>query len=162
MKKLSGTERKELAYRRDRILRWIETQGMVICTDDNATNMLKGLINVVAPVFRDTMMDSGLCAIFAYHKDQQPEKFQDNNAITYRDVTTDGKGTLYAIGIAVESLEHGQDWAILLFLHELCHVLLPDAKSHGRTFHEILDYLIAKYNVATGGSIENDYFGIDS
>lgn len=65
-----------------------------------------------------------------------------------------------SIGISIQALHAGHDYAIMVFLHEMAHVLSSFPSAHGPEYHAYLDRLIERYNQAAGTEITNDYFGL--
>lgn len=48
---------------------------------------------------------------------------------------------------------------LLVFLHELCHVLAWTPEGHDKRFEETLDAMLAQYNREHGTDLKNDYAG---
>lgn len=146
----------QMLVERDRVLRWIQSQGAVFCTDERERQRAKEVAAAVWSVFPEYL--GCVSALYVYRMDQQQcEDLKQADGITWTDVTQD-IGTLYAIGLSVEALNVGTDYSVLVFLHELCHVLVD--REHSLTFQIRLNELIRKFDQATGRKIENDYYGL--
>jgi hypothetical protein len=70
------------------------------------------------------------------------------------------------IGISVESLKAGREYATLIFLHELTHMIMffeygEEGSGHSVQFHNYLNMLLEIYNSKTGEDVKNDYYGIN-
>ena len=139
-----------------RVLRWVQSQGKVLCHDTAEQQRLSVLLDELRPIFPEMEQVHGW---FVYRQQDQPPNLRGDDAETWRDVTLDGSGVLFAIGISVDGLDTGHDYAVLLILHELCHVL--DSGNHDWHYHSALSGLIDRYNEATGRSVRNDFFGLE-
>lgn len=105
-------------------------------------------------------MRSSLSLVYVYDQREQPESISPNDG--YSSVSerqTDGR-RVASIGISIQALHRGDEYAVMVLLHELAHILRSYPVDHGQEFHQTLDKLIVRYNVATGAKIENDYFGL--
>lgn len=153
---------KTLIQRRDRVLRWVRSQGMALCYDEarwaRLELCLRDVVSALPDVFRQTLQ-LGVCAIFLYRQSVQQAEFATTDGQCFKDVTRDGQGVLYAIGISAEALEQGADCVALVILHELAHVI--HGGDHDAAFHAALDDLIEQYNAVTGSHVVNDYYGLN-
>lgn len=153
---ITKSKLQELIYRRDRVLRWVKSQGAVFCVDPAELDLLKSYLSEMAFVF--PLLQWGLCAVYLYRQEDQPVELKRCDAICWDDVTTDGIGTLHAIGISTAALDRGPEYTQFVFLHELTHA--THGGEHTAEFHAALDELIIEYNRATGATLANDYFGL--
>lgn len=148
-----------------RVLRWIKRQGVLMCCDSTEHERAKEFLLPVFRILEDTIRVTPLCAVYLYRQSDQPPTLratsgtpmQDVDGIEWVDVTPD-RGRLHAIGLSAEALDRGREYFQFLFLHELAHVLCGG--DHGPEFHACLDGFIARFNVATGASVKNDYQGL--
>lgn len=149
------SERRDvLEYRGLRVLRWIETKGAVFYPGKLERETAKRYLRDVPVVFPELVGE--LSAIYLYRQDEQAtERLRKSDAIIWKDVTLDGFGTLYAVGISLEAIERGKEYTELLFLHELCHIHVSG--NHGPEFHNQLDSMIELFNQRTGSRIVNDH-----
>lgn len=145
-----------------RVLRWIQGTGVVVCWD---LALRKTVAQYLLPVFqtlRETIQPLSLVCIYLYQQADQPPNLRtdggalmkDVDGIQWVDVTPD-RGKLYAVGLSVEALDKGKDYVQFLFLHELTHIL--SGGEHSEEFHQCLDGLIERFNRHTGSRIVNDY-----
>lgn len=150
---------------RKRLRKWIETQQGMVISDDPAiaaaTEPVFLAIQKVFPSFWECVTLQ-----FCYVGDEQSEEYRNDDGISWKDVTSDA-GTLFAVGLSREATEQGFEYAAMIAMHELCHVLCDIAEiceihEHDRHFHNVLDGLIKRFNDQTGLTVKNDYFGIGS
>lgn len=153
---ITKSELQELIYRRDRVLRWIQSQGAVFYYDPDKHERLKSYLSKMPWVF--PLFQLGVYALYVYRQEDQPVELKNCDAICWDDVTTDGIGTLHAIGISTTALDRGPEYTQFVFLHELTHV--THGGEHTAEFHAALDELIDLYNRETGAVLANDYYGI--
>ena len=140
-----------LLVEKQRIRRWIERQGVEIHeATTREREVVRRALKDMPRLFPDLLYRSGLRLIYLYEQRED----QVNDAICWRDVTLDGRGTLFAIGIATWALEYPSHFQ-LLFLHELAHI--ATGGEHNACFCAYLDGLIAQFNGATGAQLVNDY-----
>lgn len=143
-----------LEYRGLRVLRWVERQGVVFYPGKLERETAKRYLRDMPVVFPELVGE--LSAIYLYRQDEQAtERLRRSDAIIWKDVTLDGFGTLYAVGISLEAIEQGKEYTELLFLHELAHVHVSG--DHSTEFHRELDRMIERFNQETGSRIVNDY-----
>lgn len=141
-------------YQKNRVRRWLERQGVEIYypTPTEKTifrECLKDMPRLFPELFAH---EQGLRLIFLYEQGDQ-----EQDAVCWKDVTTDGRGTLYAIGIARGALQY-PEYLKLLFLHELAHIAVPcERGTHSADYCRYLDEMIAVFNAATGSQLVNDY-----
>ena len=143
-----------LEYRGLRVLQWIQQQGAVFYPGKLERETAKRYLRDMPVVFPELVGE--LSAIYLYRQgEQETERLRKSDAIIWKDVTLDGFGTLYAIGVSLEAIERGKEYVQLLFLHELCHVRISG--DHSTKFHRELDRMIDRFNQETGSHIVNDY-----
>lgn len=148
-----------------RILHWIRRQGVVMCCEPAERKRAKEILLPVFQALSNAIRALPLCAVYLYRQSDQPSglrlpdgtPMQYVDGIDWLDATPD-RGHLHAIGLSCETLNEGAEYAQLIFLHELSHIIY--GKEHSVGFHRHLDMFIAQVNQATGTSIVNDYFGL--
>ena len=141
---------KELARRE------VLQQGIVICTNPDA---LEQCAEILFPVFLsllEEIQESDLCFWYLYRQDKQPPHIAGFDGYSSAKVI-DGR-RVASVGLSVEALSAGADYAAMVFMHELSHVIT--GRGHDAVFHARLDRLILKYNRATGKRVRNDYQGL--
>ena len=62
---------------------------------------------------------------------------------------------IYSIGLAIPALHISCDYAVMLIIHELCHMFYNDESN--RAFFRHMDDLLDRYNRATNSNVINDY-----
>lgn len=140
--------------------KFIKEQGIIICLDDDERRHAKKVFKLVGEIFRDEMLSSSLSLIYLYDQNKQPPHIAKNDG--YSSVSKklkDGR-RVSSIGISIQALNNTKEYAVLVFLHELTHVLYRTEQEHDTVFHNYLDSLIEKYNAATGERVKNDYFAL--
>ena len=152
----------KVRYCRDRILRWIQSQGGVLDVQEGATQKLRALLDRVFEALPDLLPElagRGLVDCHVYERDlQKKADLVQSDGTTWVDVTKH-TGTLYSVWVASDVLEmETDDYQVLVLLHEFSHVL--HGGEHSRNFHAFLDGLLWQFNQATGSRIENDYDGL--
>lgn len=129
--------------------------------------MREELRRVFTPVFialqDEITTKNPLNFVYCYDQDAQPPRISacDGYSSVHVDRLTGRR--VASIGISVQALRAGEDFAGLILLHELAHVLIDDtaAHDHDEAFHALLDQLIERFNQKTGKAIVNDYQGLE-
>lgn len=143
-----------LEYRGLRVLRWIERQGAVFYPGKLERETAKRYLRDMPVVFPELVGE--LSAIYLYRQgEQETERLRKSDAIIWKDVTLDGFGPLYAVGISLEAVERGSKYTKFVFLHELCHIRVSGV--HSLAFRQQLNRMIERFNQETGSHIVNDY-----
>ena len=142
-----------------RALELVREQGIRICLDPAERELAKRIFTPLSAVFWPDLLCSCLSLVYVYDQGAQSpavKKCDGYSSVSERQ--NDGR-RVASIGISLQALHAEEDYAVLIFLHELCHVLYG-VPPHGRRFHQKLDLLIERYNRATGAAVSNDYFGL--
>lgn len=153
---LHWTSREMLQRDRALALGFVRDQNIKICLDPTERELAKQTFLRITKTFFPDLLCSCLSLIYVYDQDVQPptvKKCDGYSSVSERQ--SDGR-RVASIGISLQALHAGENYAVLIFLHELCHVL-HGFPAHGPEFHKHLDRLIAKYNAATKGTVVNDY-----
>lgn len=137
----------------EQVMEWAKTQGVVVCNEPKERQRLLDYIVPVAAVFPDLVKQVN--ATYVYRMEEQKKKAAGADGMLWKDVAGK-KGTLYAIGISVEAMDGGPEYAAFVFMHELAHMVTD--VSHTSAFHEKLSEMIATYNQTTGTNIVNDFY----
>lgn len=136
------------------MLRWIERQGAVFYPGKLERETAKRYLRDMPVVFPELVGE--LSAIYLYRQgEQETERLRKSDAIIWKDVTLDGFGTLYAVGISLEAVERGSKYTKFVFLHGLCHIRVSGV--HSLAFRQQLNRMIERFNQETGSHIVNDY-----
>lgn len=93
---------------------------------------------------------SELSALYLFDENEAERLQCDGQCSRFKDGTT-------VIGLCVGIIEE-QEYATMVLLHEIAHL---EYWKHDKVFHEYLDKLIKVYNSATGGTMKNDYIGLE-
>ena len=94
---------------------------------------------------------SQLDALYLFDAKEADRRWCDGMCSKFADGTN-------AIGILIDIIPDKKYFEFIM-LHELAHLRIMD---HSAVFHAHLDDMIADYNAATGSSIVNDYFGLNT
>lgn len=140
--------------------RHLEREGVVFDAGDQTNLLAEYLSGDPLPALLEQAKRRGLKLIYTYDMQQQGEDRNRQDGETFKNVSVDGKRIWYAIGLSLQALLAGREYTVLIFLHELTHVLLMTG-DHTPGFHRYLDYLLHEYNRANGTTIKNDYYGLD-
>ena len=142
------------------MVRYIKSTGIKIEDQDHTAKLSEYLNGDPIPELLKDAEAKGLKVVYTYDMPQQGKEFRDADAITINNVTRDNHGTWYAIGISIQALAEGKEYTILVFLHEVAHLITDCEENHTIKFHQYLDYLLYEYNKVNGTRIENDYYGL--
>lgn len=147
-----------------RLRRWVESQGQVFSDDPAIVAAAEPVFFAIQGIFPGFW--ECVTLQFSYVGAEQSVEHRDEDGISWKDVTPDA-GTLYAVGLSHEATEQGFEYAAMVAMHEMCHVLCDIAGTckiheHDQHFHGVLDGLIKRFNTQTGLEVKNDYFGLDS
>lgn len=144
------TERERRKHMGVRVLQWIESQGVIFHYDRKARETAKAYLRDMPTVFPELV--GMLSAIYLYRQSKQADGSMDG--ILWRDVTKDGSGILYAVGLSVEAVERGKEYTQFLFIHELAHILAPG--EHEQPFKQITAALLARFNSIMESALEDE------
>lgn len=140
----------------DKAIAFAKQQGAVICTDPVEKKRLAGLVAPVAAVFPNLV--SRLAGVYPYYmRDQGGELLPECDGISWKYHDNQTGSTVFLVGISIEGMDAGAEYAAFLFLHELAHTVT--GCEHNTAFHDQLNSMIKTYNQATGANIANDLFG---
>jgi len=143
-----------------RTLAWLDHLGVVRCGDPQQMEKLKGvLVEVFAalPDLLPQLVDRGLDTFYLYRQQDQEGGDRLNDGVCCFDHQEDG-GVLFAVGVAVEAMDKGADYAVLVVLHECVHII--KGGEHNQEFHAVLSELLRRFHSVTGRLIINDKYGL--
>lgn len=139
----------------------VEDQGIVISKDAAAYELARAAFAKVAIAEQNFLFPSTLRLVYVYDMDEQPKEHEISNSDGFSGVSEkmeDGK-RVSSIGISIQALQKSEEYAALIFLHELAHVV-SHGRKHDKLYHVLLDMMIAQYNDHHGTHVVNDYFGL--
>ena len=143
--------RERLEYEGRRTLRWIQRQGVVFYLGKSERETAKRYLRGMSRIFPELV--GRLRAVYLYRQSKQANSGYDG--VLWKNVTTDGRGTLYAVGLSVEAVEQGPQYLQRLFIHELAHIIAPSAPgTHSAEFHVAYQKLLHQYDQVTGSCLE--------
>lgn len=146
----------------ERAIKFVHDQRIQICLDPAEREFAKQTFAPISAVFWPDLLSSVLSLVYLYDMDKQPPEISKcDGRASVSERQSDGR-RVASIGISLQALHAGETYAVLIFLHELTHILSGFPSEHGPEFHAHLDKLIARYNAATGATVQNDYFGLDA
>lgn len=154
------TDRAMLQRDYELALELVRQQGVRICCDPAELELARRTFLHITKTFFPELLCSCLSLVYIYDMDEQPPALSmcDGRA-SISETFPDGR-QVASIGISLQALHAGEDYSILILLHELTHVLSGFPSEHGPEFHAYLDRLVERYNLETRSSIVNDYFGM--
>lgn len=134
----------------------VRDQGIKICFDPAERKLAKRTFAPITNTFLPDLLCSALSLIYLFDQTAQPPAVKMCDGYSSVSESESGRRQVASIGISLQALHAGESYVVMVFLHELCHVLhgFPD---HGSKFHRHLDALITRYNTATGSCLKNDY-----
>lgn len=136
---------------------YAEQKGAVICDDPAEKQRLAEYIAPVAALF-PFFVEKLAAGVYTYYMTEQgTEELRECDGITWEFHATDTGEVGYMIGVSVEALDAGEEYAAFLFMHELAHI--TTGGEHPRAFHDQLNELLLIYNQATGANLVNDMIG---
>lgn len=140
---------------------FVERQGLVINTDN--ADFQRDLLRVyeeVQALFHIQLEQVGFRYLYTWAQSvQKVERFRICDGYSSYSTNPSTGQRVSSIGISCAAIARGHDYAVLVLLHELTHLLVPH-ENHTQTFHMVLDDSIGQYNARYGTHIENDYFGL--
>ena len=139
----------------------LDKLGMVISDDLEANAALRRVFTSVFMVFSDCIMECGtLSLVYTYSQIIQPPELAKNDGFSSTSEHLGDGRRVSSIGVSVEALRYSEEYAAMIILHELTHVLISGNHDHDEEFHRFLDDLVEKYNNRYGTDLQNDYFGL--
>lgn len=140
----------------------IRQQGYRPSNRKEDIELLKAVLLPVMAIFEYEVTE--LAAVFVYRQQEQTGEAKGADGITLWFSNPKIYATVFSVGVSIEALKAGRDYATMVFLHELAHVRVSPTNNrimpHDRFFHSYLDKFIERYNRRTGKRIKNDYFGL--
>lgn len=135
---------KEKAYK------FLTDNAIRLCFDSDKMKLLKLLFTQIFFVLRDDIFTSDLSLVYLYRQSEQSDKFAEVDGLCN---ISEEYGTT-SIGISVEALEYSLDYAAMVLIHEITHLI---CKGTSPDFFVRMDKLLNKYNRFTNSKICNDY-----
>jgi hypothetical protein len=133
--------------------------GFKLCFDPEQYGKTEKALKDVFRILHEEIDSTPLELLFLYDMDEQPAE-ELRSCDGRSNVTTTPEGEKYgAIGLSTQAIEAGTDYLQFLFIHELTHLMLPEECDHNEDYHSVLNYLLDKFNKATGKQLVNDYYG---
>lgn len=140
---------------KEKAIRETERAGFVLCYDPEPYSTVIADLQDVFRILLEEISSTPLEALFLFDM-----KDQSRVCDGWSNTTTTPEGEQFsAIGLSLQAIDRGADYLQFLFIHELTHLMLPAECNHGEDFHSLLDYLLDKFNRATGKHLVNDYMG---
>lgn len=146
------TEREQaealVAYSRD--------VGIIISDKQKGLDKLVGYLAELLPPALIEVLQNSVDLVYLYSMDESGVTFDGRSD---RLVNTETGQTVTIIGVAQEAIDAGADYAVMVFTHELTHVLSGKIE-HTPDFHNYLNYLLNVIEQYSGHRIANDYYGL--
>lgn len=130
--------------------RFLADNGIRLCFDSDKMKLLKLLFTSIFFALRDDIFTSDLSLIYLYRQSEQSGKFAGADGLC--NISAEYGTT--SIGISAEALEYDRDYAVMVLIHEITHLL---CKGTSPDFFMRMDKLLYKYNRFTKSKICNDY-----
>lgn len=136
--------------KRDFAINAVQGEGIKICYDQKAREMLRIFLLPLVKVFHREITESRLSLIYLYRQSEQIEKFSKcDGQCNIFDVPP-----LAAIGLSVEMMQGKWEYAVMVFIHELTHLKYLGTDER---FFPYMDELLKRFNDEMGTRITNDY-----
>lgn len=135
---------KEKAYR------FLTDNAIRLCFDSAKLKLLKLLFASIFFALREEVFTTNLSLVYLYRQSEQSGEFAEVDGLCNISVEY---GTT-SIGISAEALEYDLDYAVMVLIHEITHLL---CKGTSPDFFMRMDKLLNKYNRFTNSRICNDY-----
>ena len=136
--------------KRDFAINAVQGEGIKICYDQEAREMLRIFPLPLVKVFHCEITESRLSLIYLYRQSEQIEKFSK----------CDGQCNIFdvppvaAIGLSIEMMQGKWEYAVMVFIHELTHLKYLGTDER---FFPYMDELLKRFNDEMGTRIANDY-----
>ena len=136
--------------KRDFAINAVQGEGIKICYDQEAREMLRIFLLPLVKVFHCEITESRLSLIYLYRQSEQIEKFSK----------CDGQCNIFdvppvaAIGLSIEMMQGEWEYAVMVFIHELTHLKYLGTDER---FFPYMDELLKRFNDEMGTRITNDY-----
>ena len=136
--------------KRDFAINAVQGEGIKICYDQEAREMLRIFLLPLVKVFHCEITESRLSLIYLYRQSEQIEKFSK----------CDGQCNIFdvppvaAIGLSIEMMQGKWEYAVMVFIHELTHLKYLGTDER---FFPYMDELLKRFNDEMGTRITNDY-----
>ena len=133
------------------------SEDWVLCFDPPELERAKRVLAPLTRIFHKEISENPLPLIYIYRQSEQLPENQKSDGNLYRETNKSGNLIYCCLGISTEALQQGKEYTALVFMHELAHINFPE---HDKNFHEHLNNLISLYNIITGSTVKNDYYGL--
>lgn len=140
----------QLKKDRKSALKRVKADGIILCFDPDERKKAKELFLPVMQVLQDDLKNSSLSLIFIYRQSEQKGVFAECDGLCF---TSSGEDAA-SIGISTELINGSREYAYMVILHEITHLLL---NNRDVGFFGKLDDLIRRFNEAAGCNVVNDY-----
>ncbi len=151
----------ELKGDHDKALEFVLQQGVIISSDPDYRQQAREVVENVFRALPEYVLKSRLSLIYVYDQMQQPPGISDSDGYaSIYEHSTSGR-RVESIGISIQALQRGMEYAAFVFMHELTHITINHRflkGSHGGLFHYLLNLYLMYYNRYHGTKIENDYY----
>lgn len=133
-----------------------DTQIIISDKQQGLDTLVGYLAELLPTALLDVMRDT-VDLVFTYSMEKSGVTFDGRGGRAIKNTET-GQ-TVTVIGEAQEAINAGRDYAVMVFAHELAHVLTGEIE-HTATYHQYLDYLFREIEIYSGHRIQNDYYGL--
>lgn len=133
------------------------SEDWVLCFDPPELERAKRVLAPLTRIFYKELEECPLLLFYVYKQEEQtsPQNKYDGNL--YREVDDNGELIYCVLGISTEALQMDNNYLAMVFMHETAHIKYPE---HNIVFHKHLNSLINTYNLITGSTVINDYYGL--
>ena len=143
----------------------LRRQGFIPCNDPPVLAILKDTFALVKSIFPSEVARVHLVLLDVFITEEQPKQSPAFECDGLSSFWRDGKSGFYsAICISASTICTGTEYLIMVFLHELAHLLierdLPSTTEklpHDEVFECMLNELLNEFSRKTGMRLQNDY-----
>lgn len=133
-----------------------DTRIIISDKQQGLDTLTKYLAELLPPALLDVLRDT-VDLVFTYSMEESGVTFDGRGGKAVKNTETGQTVTI--IGEAQEAIDAGRDYAVMVFAHELAHVLTGEIE-HTPAYHQYLDYMLHEIEVYSGHRIKNDYYGL--
>lgn len=150
--KITGhwSDTNQLKRDKEKAYKFLTNNGIKPCFDSYDNKLLRLLFTPIFFALIDDIFTSDLSLVYLYRQSEQSDEFAEVDGLCNISVEY---GTT-SIGISAEALEYDLDYAVMVLIHEITHLL---CKGTSPDFFMRMDKLLHKYNRFTTSKICNDY-----
>lgn len=129
-----------------------------LCNDPELIEKLQEAAGKVWAIFGERIAQKNCNGLFLYSPKDQTGDYWNADGITCLYGPRNGTAR-YKIGIASSAVNAGEQYLLMVLIHEVAHVIHFDTYrfDHPPEWHALLDSMLAEFTSASGIELKNDY-----